>query len=88
LPVFLHAEASMLNIVIGPDVGSAGEREFRSQTTGRFSKIGGNYRAITFSVRGGGPGIDGRGHRRRERSFARVFSSVAKCATSGNKAIG
>jgi hypothetical protein len=32
--------------MIGTDVGSAGEREFQSQTTGRFSKSGGNYRAI------------------------------------------
>jgi hypothetical protein len=32
--------------MIGTDVGGVGEREFQSQTTGRFSKAGGNYRAM------------------------------------------
>jgi hypothetical protein len=32
--------------MIGTDVGGAGEREFQSQTTGRFSRTGGKYRAI------------------------------------------
>jgi hypothetical protein len=64
----------MLNIVIGTDVGSAGEREFHSQTTGRFSKIGGNYWAITFSVRVGRPGIDGRARRRRDGADSPGFS--------------
>src|SRR3984893_3642564 len=49
-PAFPHAEGidteHLFGFVIGTDVGSAGEREFQSQTTGRFSKAGGNYRAI------------------------------------------
>src|ERR1700731_480765 len=49
-PACLHAESidteHLFGFVIGTDVGSAGEREFQSQTTGRFSKTGGNYRAI------------------------------------------
>ena len=32
--------------MIGTDVGNVGEREFQSQTTGRFSKVRGNYRGI------------------------------------------
>ena len=32
--------------MIGTDVGNVGEREFQSQTTGRFARNGGNYRAI------------------------------------------
>jgi hypothetical protein len=32
--------------MIGSDVGDAGEREFQSQTTGRFGKDGGRYRAV------------------------------------------
>ena len=32
--------------MIGTDVGNVGEREFQSQTTGRFSKNGGHYRAV------------------------------------------
>ena len=32
--------------MIGTDVGSVGEREFQSQTTGRFSKTAGTYQAI------------------------------------------
>jgi len=32
--------------MIGTDVGNPGEREFQSQTTGRFSKSGGRYRAV------------------------------------------
>jgi hypothetical protein len=31
--------------MIGADVGNVGEREFQSQTTGRFAKDGGRYRA-------------------------------------------
>jgi hypothetical protein len=50
VPAFAHAEGidteHLFGFVIGTDVGSAGEREFQSQTTGRFSKAGGNYRAI------------------------------------------
>lgn len=36
----------MFGFMIGTDVGSVGEREFQSQTTGAFSRKGGNYRAI------------------------------------------
>jgi hypothetical protein len=36
----------LFGFVIGTDVGSVGEREFQSQTTGRFSKTAGSYRAI------------------------------------------
>jgi hypothetical protein len=32
--------------MIGSDVGTVGEREFQSQTTGLFSKARGNYRAV------------------------------------------
>jgi hypothetical protein len=32
--------------MIGADVGSFGEREFQSETTGRFGRSGGTYRAI------------------------------------------
>ncbi len=33
--------------MVGSDVGKVGEREIQSQTTGRFSKSAGTYRAIT-----------------------------------------
>lgn len=50
LPVGLHAEGidteHMFAFMIGTDVGDLGEREFQSQTTGRFSRNGGSYRAI------------------------------------------
>src|ERR1700716_1051750 len=50
LPIGGHAEGidteHIFAFMIGTDVGSIGEREFQSQTTGRFSKAGGNYRAI------------------------------------------
>jgi hypothetical protein len=50
LPISGHAEGidteHLFAFMIGSDVGNAGEREFQSQTTGRFSKAGGNYRAI------------------------------------------
>jgi hypothetical protein len=50
LPIGGHAEGidteHIFAFMIGTDVGSVGEREFQSQTTGRFSKAGGNYRAI------------------------------------------
>src|SRR3954462_14506176 len=32
--------------MIGTDVGNVGEREFQTQTTGRFSKATGTYRAL------------------------------------------
>jgi hypothetical protein len=50
LPIGGHAEGidteHLFAFMIGSDVGSVGEREFQTQTTGRFSKAGGNYRAI------------------------------------------
>ena len=36
----------LFGFMIGSDVGNVGEREFQSQTTGRFARNGGNYRAI------------------------------------------
>jgi len=36
----------IFSFMIGTDIGNVGEREFQSQTTGRFAKNGGNYRAI------------------------------------------
>jgi hypothetical protein len=36
----------LFGFTIGTDVGSLGEREFQSQTTGRFSRTGGSYGAI------------------------------------------
>jgi hypothetical protein len=45
-----HAEEidteHLFGFMIGTDVGNLGEREFQSQTTGRFSRTGGSYRAI------------------------------------------
>jgi hypothetical protein len=50
LPIDGHAEGidteHLFAFMIGSDVGNVGEREFQSQTTGRFSKAGGNYRAV------------------------------------------
>jgi hypothetical protein len=50
LPIGGHAEGidteHLFAFMIGTDVGNVGEREFQSQTTGRFSKAGGNYHAI------------------------------------------
>ena len=50
VPACVHAEdidtEHIFGFLIGTDVGSAGEREFQTQTTGRFSKAGGNYRAV------------------------------------------
>ena len=37
----------LFGFTIGTDVGNTGEREFQSQTTGRFSKTAGSYRAIS-----------------------------------------
>jgi hypothetical protein len=49
-PMGLHAEGidteHLFGFMIGSDVGELEEREFQSQTTGRFSKDGGRYRAI------------------------------------------
>ena len=36
----------LFGFMIGTDVGNLGEREFQTQTTGRFSRSGGSYRAI------------------------------------------
>ena len=36
----------LFGFMIGTDVGNVGEREFQTQTTGRFARNGGNYRAI------------------------------------------
>jgi hypothetical protein len=36
----------IFGFMIGTDVGTPGEREFQSQTTGRFGKVGGTYRAL------------------------------------------
>jgi hypothetical protein len=51
LPSCVHAEGidteHLFGFMIGSDLGNAGEREFQSQTTGRFSKSGGRYRAIS-----------------------------------------
>ena len=50
LPNCVRAEGidteHLFGFMIGTDVGSPGEREFQSQTTGRFSKSGGRYRAV------------------------------------------
>jgi hypothetical protein len=49
-PACVHAEGisteHLFGFMIGTDVGSVGEREFQSRTTGQFSKSGGRYRAI------------------------------------------
>lgn len=51
IPSCVHAEdidtEHLFGFMIGTDVGSLGEREFQSQTTGRFSKAGGQYRALS-----------------------------------------
>jgi hypothetical protein len=51
LPASADAEGidteHMFGFMIGTDVGNIGEREFQSQTTGRFSRNGGSYRAIS-----------------------------------------
>src|SRR6478752_1308361 len=50
LPASLHGEGidteHLFGFMIGSDVGNVGEREFQSQTTGRFSKNGGSYRVV------------------------------------------
>src|ERR1700741_1304389 len=40
----------LFGFMIGTDVGNVGEREFQSQTTGRFAKDGGRYRAVGQEV--------------------------------------
>ncbi|MCK1636592.1 hypothetical protein IVA95_03030 [Bradyrhizobium sp. 157] len=50
LPACAHAEAfdteHIFGFMIGTDVGSVGEREFQTDTTGRFGRSGGTYRAV------------------------------------------
>lgn len=50
LPACARAEGidteHLFGFMIGSDVGNVGEREFESKTTGRFSRNGGNYRAV------------------------------------------
>ena len=50
LPACVHAEGidteHLFGFMIGADVGNVGEREFQSETTGRFGKNGGRYRAV------------------------------------------
>lgn len=50
LPACVRAEGidteHLFGFMIGSDVGNVGEREFESKTTGRFSRTGGNYRAV------------------------------------------
>jgi hypothetical protein len=49
-PTCVYAEGidteHLFGFMIGTDVGNVGEREFQSQTTGRFAKNGGNYRTV------------------------------------------
>ena len=49
-PAGVHAEGidteHLFGFMIGTDIGTVGEREFQSQTTGRFARSGGSYRAI------------------------------------------
>jgi hypothetical protein len=51
LPLSGHAEVidteHLFGFMIGSDIGEVGEREFQSQTTGRFAKRTGTYRAVT-----------------------------------------
>src|ERR1700682_2169829 len=46
----VHAEGidteHLFGFMIGTDVGTVGEREFQSETTGRFSRNGGSYRPV------------------------------------------
>jgi hypothetical protein len=50
VPACAYAEGidteHLFGFMIGTDIGNVGEREFQSQTTGRFSRSGGSYRAI------------------------------------------
>ena len=54
LPASLKGEGidteHLFGFMIGTDVGNVGEREFQSQTTGRFSRNGGSYRAVGQEV--------------------------------------
>jgi hypothetical protein len=50
LPACVYAESidteHLFGFMIGADVGTVGEREFQSETTGRFGRSGGRYRAV------------------------------------------
>src|SRR5947207_13295727 len=50
VPACVHGEGidteHLFGFMIGTDVGTVGEREFQSQTTGRFAKDSGRYRAV------------------------------------------
>ncbi|WP_275184076.1 hypothetical protein [Bradyrhizobium sp. CSA112] len=50
MPACGHAEGidteHLFGFMIGTDIGNVGEREFQSETTGRFGKNGGRYRAV------------------------------------------
>ncbi len=50
LPACGYAEGidteHLFGFMIGSDVGNVGEREFQSETTGRFGRSGGTYRAV------------------------------------------
>src|SRR5579864_5438878 len=55
LPIRARAEEGfdtehIFGFMIGSDVGNPGEREFQTQTTGRFGKGGGTYRALGQEV--------------------------------------
>jgi hypothetical protein len=55
LPICARAEEGfdtehIFGFMIGSDVGNPGEREFQTQTTGRFGKGGGTYRALGQEV--------------------------------------
>ncbi|RXG96149.1 hypothetical protein EAS62_10990 [Bradyrhizobium zhanjiangense] len=54
-PAYAYAEVGfdtehIFGFMIGTDVGTVGEREFQSETTGRFGKGGGTYRALAQEV--------------------------------------
>src|SRR5437764_3276584 len=50
LPAGVRAEGidteHIFAFMIGTDIGNVCEQEFQTETTGRFSKSGGNYRAV------------------------------------------
>jgi hypothetical protein len=55
VPVCVQAEEGIdtehiFAFMIGTDVGNVGEREFQTETTGRFVRRGGNYRAASQQV--------------------------------------
>ena len=57
LPACVHAEGidteHLFGFMIGTDVGNVGEREFQSETTGRFGKNGGTLSGRRPGVRTG-----------------------------------